>query len=121
MDKAKRLIRESGTIGAHVTFWYTAQSLSKVEAEYFVQLLRELGFPTDLRSIGNIEVLRRNLRPGPRNPDRPRRLVRRLSGGLELHRHQLTCDSYKPETPLNKIINASVICQPGHRQDDRTR
>ena len=55
MEKAKRLIRESGTIGTHVTFWYTAQLLSKAEAEYFVQLLKELGFPTDLRSIGNID------------------------------------------------------------------
>jgi YVTN family beta-propeller protein len=112
MEKAKRLIRESGTIGTHVTFWYSAPLLSKFEAEYFVQLLKELGFPTDLRSTGNIDEYydaiydpSREIQIGPAGwfADYP--------AASNFIATQLTCDSFKPQDPLQNQ-NASAFCDP---------
>jgi YVTN family beta-propeller protein len=52
MEGAKHLVRRSGTAGTHVTFWYTPAwpSAAKAEAQYFVEVLKELGFVADLRS-----------------------------------------------------------------------
>lgn len=56
LETARRLVRRSGTAGTHVTFWFSPAFFSetaKPQAEYFAQLLEELGFVTNLRSTGN--------------------------------------------------------------------
>ena len=57
MDEAQRLVRRSGTAGTHVTYWYSPDFLGspKAQAEYFVQVLKELGFVADLRSTGTVD------------------------------------------------------------------
>jgi peptide/nickel transport system substrate-binding protein len=58
MEEARRLVRHSGTAGTHVTFWFSPVWAdlgvsAEAEAEYFVQLLEELGFVADVRSTGS--------------------------------------------------------------------
>jgi peptide/nickel transport system substrate-binding protein len=58
MDQAQDLVRRSGTAGTHVTFWYSPAfpGSQKAQAEYFVNLLEDLGFVADLRSTaGSID------------------------------------------------------------------
>ena len=54
MEEAQRLVRRSGTVGTHVTFWYQPSLDERALAKYFVHLLTELRFEADLRSTPDI-------------------------------------------------------------------
>jgi YVTN family beta-propeller protein len=115
LETARRLVRRSGTAGTHVTYWYSPvlHESAKAEAEYFVQLLKDLGFVTDMRSTGStfdghFEAIY----------DSGRRIqiawaawAADYPAASNFIATQLTCDSFSPEDPFQNS-NPAAFCDP---------
>jgi YVTN family beta-propeller protein len=124
-EAAQRLVLESGTAGTHVTFWYSPalHESAKAEAQYFVQLLEELGFVTELRSTADTADGRLH---GLAAIDAHFIAVYDSGRGIQIGwgawaadypaasnfiTTMLTCDSFYPEDPFHNA-NAAAFCDP---------
>ena len=75
LGRARALIRESGTRGESVVVW--SWNYFHAESEYFVSLLRQLGYRARLHYISDAGDLLRRAGQGDECPGRVHRLVRR--------------------------------------------
>ena len=87
LEKAKRIVIRSGTVGMRVVFEYppVVDPVRAALGDYLVELLDELGYQ------GSVQVppSRSFLQPPQPVPDGARRMGRRLPCRLELHRQQV--------------------------------
>jgi peptide/nickel transport system substrate-binding protein len=85
---------------------------SEAEAQYFVELLEELGFVTHLRLTGTLdEHFDALFDPGRGIQIAPAGWFADYPAASNFIANQLTCDSFKPEDPL-KNQNATAFCDP---------
>ena len=52
MNKAKQLVKESGTAGTEVTVWGNPENPTKATVEYYADVLNQLGFKAETKLVG---------------------------------------------------------------------
>jgi YVTN family beta-propeller protein len=115
MDRARKLIRESGAAGTPVTIWFTDQSEAQQEAGYAARLLTKLGLPAHVHHAKNLKEWFRAVYVSPsRVQFSINWWAADFSAATNFISNQFTCDSKQPE-PGNSI-NVTQLC---NRELDR--
>jgi peptide/nickel transport system substrate-binding protein len=112
LETAERLVRRSGTAGTRVTFWYPRgfDGTFRVMAEYFVHLLKELGFVSEMRSTSDIDAHHAAVFDSGRGVQiAPVGWFADFPAASNFIATQLTCDSFQPNAPAANL-NAAAFC-----------
>jgi peptide/nickel transport system substrate-binding protein len=112
LETAERLVRRSGTAGTRVTFWYPRgfDGTFRVMAEYFVHLLKELGFVSEMRSTSDIDAHYAAVFDSGRGVQiAPVGWFADFPAASNFIATQLTCDSFQPNAPAANL-NAAAFC-----------
>ena len=98
LERARRLVAASGTRGMKVSVWVARSKFDRQLGDYFVSLLSDLGYASNLKFLGAQSIT-----------DRSRaQIAVRLLGWIAdypspsgFFEPLLTCDSYKPRSGTN--------------------
>lgn len=113
LETAERLVRRSGTAGTRVTFRFYAgdDHSDEAQAQYFVRLLRKLGFLADSKPTGNTLFGYRDVvyDSGRGTQIAPLGWFADFPAASNFIASQLTCDSFQPDNPAENL-NAGAFC-----------
>ena len=111
LDKARRLVRESGTTGTKVTVWELEGEFFPDElGDYFVALLERLGYEASTKSLTDVERYFTAVHNSRENVQMAvYGWVADYPSASSFIRPQLTCDGFVPGSPMNNT-NAAAFC-----------
>ena len=111
LARARRLIAQSGTAGMDVTVWMPRSE--RATGQYFVSLLRRLGYRSQAADRPEPLLLRPHLRSPHARPDRYLRLGRRSCGALQFR------DAIHLRRPLQPLRVLRSRPRAAHRRGTR--